>query len=72
MAENWQPIETAPKDGTDILVGFVPAGRQLVAHWKAEVKAWVIVDQSVVHPTHWTELPQNPATPVVEAHKEKP
>jgi hypothetical protein len=35
---NWQPIETAPKDGTDIIVGFDFATVWIVhvAWWRAE------------------------------------
>mgnify|MGYP003501912451 FL=1 len=31
---DWQPIETAPKDGTDILVYFAPITGRLSGWWK--------------------------------------
>ena len=32
---NWQPIETAPKDGTEILVWRYDIGSVLIARWDA-------------------------------------
>jgi hypothetical protein len=69
---NWQPIETAPKDGTDILVCFDCAS-VLVAHiawWcdltDGDVGWWSYVRGSVTQemldgyraPTHWIPLPE--------------
>lgn len=66
MAE-WQPIETAPKDGTRILV-FVPDGRsdepgQHLVSWYCNT--WVITTDErdwtfVLEPTHWMPLPEPP------------
>lgn len=69
---NWHPIETAPKDGTAILVwdGY----NQYVAFW-GESSLWSKgADQwcygecsgeynshrAVYEPTHWMPLPANP------------
>ena len=59
----WHPIETAPKDGTEILV-ITPFG-MAVACWRDD---WWTVDD-FKHgpfslrgpaPTHWAELPEPP------------
>ena len=68
-ANEWQPIETAPKDGTEIdlwtLNGREPAARFNVKRNRWEVIGldgfdtlnWVDVDGK---PTHWMPLPAPP------------
>lgn len=61
---DWQPIETAPKDGTQILAwdGFnfdlcewsAPERRPQDACW------WIDNDKGSMHPTHWQPLPPPP------------
>lgn len=64
---DWQPIETAPKDGSNIILGcptYVDAG-----YWEAD--GWALYpDDSAPHtdycvrfhpaPTHWMPLPEPP------------
>ena len=66
---DWQPIETAPKDGTEILIAsdcFVEA-----AYWegKDSLYPWVTLDgqhvtngrqEGIYGPTHWQPLPAPP------------
>jgi hypothetical protein len=58
----WQSIETAPRDGTHILL--YKSGIQFVGYW--ENGYWVIniARLSVVasFPTHWKPLPYDPET----------
>ena len=66
----WQPIETAPKDGTEILaaVRYPIKGRyeSLLIHWVSTLKdypdgvwasdyEWPIICGT---PTHWMEVPR--------------
>lgn len=62
----WMPIETAPKDGTSILI-FEPCSnrclynRIYVVHYSD--KSWAESDgemYSVFYPTHWMPLPNPP------------
>ena len=69
----WQPIETAPKDGTSILLCVAPF-EPLVGHFDEEL-GWVdFVDEfdnsrralwiengEQYAPTHWMPLPPPPA-----------
>ena len=62
---SWQPIETAPKDGTKVLAIAVDdirngtphmsiARKSSRGHWLTEPGAWAI------YPTHWMPLPAPP------------
>lgn len=53
----WQPIETAPKDGRDIL-GFAPKSGCVVVEWGGD--RWRNYDYQPIDPTHWQPLPQPP------------
>ena len=73
---NWQPIESAPKDGTYILVSNPAAGGSWVAHWfpvavsgykfdqlwrSVMLNHWHIPEKTrYVPPTHWMPLPPPP------------
>lgn len=69
----WRPIETAPKDGTDILLGCATWKRPELGQWSVETAAWFTdgggyEDGEVANgpdevdsPTHWQPLPANPA-----------
>jgi len=54
----WQPIETAPKDGSFILLA-TPKGRIADGFWSPvyEVWSWPYV---MVEPTNWMPLPELP------------
>lgn len=66
----WQPIETAPRNFTPILV-FVPAPRYggiqeepdeiTIAFWKRNGFRRQSDDHMHVDPTHWMPLPGPPA-----------
>ena len=64
----WQPIESAPKDGTRILLGYFGdaehmSGAIAVGHvfqWERMPKALVASWLYGVEPTHWASLPSPP------------
>lgn len=66
-AYRWQPIETAPRDGTEILGWCSRLGRHIVS-WGCQPQHnphsfWVSSTCKVSHidqPTHWMELPDAP------------
>jgi SOS-response transcriptional repressor LexA len=64
----WQPIETAPKEGTERWLGsfwntpqivVMAAGRRYLTQWSDYLGRFVGVPPEV-QPTHWLELPDNP------------
>lgn len=60
----WQPIETAPKDGSEF-IGYVATSYQggaVVLHWYKKY-GWIDWDYDVWEPTHWMPLPPPPVTP---------
>jgi hypothetical protein len=67
----WQPIETAPKDGTSLLLWW-PAHQQLAAdprvigYWKPSYHCWQAGNYFCprdIAPTHWMPLPPPPVSP---------
>ncbi|MCZ7856050.1 hypothetical protein O9X81_05440 [Agrobacterium salinitolerans] len=66
----WQPIESAPRDGTVILlVGGAYHGNPFTGYWELRqfnpTRPWVsVVNESRLYehvPTHWMPLPTSPA-----------
>jgi len=53
----WQPIETAPKDGTEIL-GY--AGGFLLLSWRDDEWHEETFEESGWNPTHWMPMPAPP------------
>ncbi|MCQ8240567.1 hypothetical protein [Rhizosaccharibacter radicis] len=64
----WQPIETAPKDGRELLLAFgntFDAPPPLVAAWSRKGQVWLLVGAEVeimAKPVAWMPLPAPPAT----------
>lgn len=77
--EGWQPIETAPKDGTAILIAcdyHRPNRSQVtLAWWEPRVRKWVEsqhwddceddwnFNTCAFRVTHWMPLPDHPEAP---------
>ena len=71
----WQPIETAPKDGTEILLkipqlweepqGRIGSGDYFSACWYDESSEFWVNRLggwiSLYRPTHWMPLPKSPS-----------
>jgi len=77
----WQPIETAPKDGTSILIGcdYSRLGKQRVAlvwferkawveakHWDDDADDWVF-QACEFRASHWMPLPSPPGADLSDA-----
>lgn len=65
IEDPWKPIETAPKDGTDVLVW--DGSEIFLVWWDSKAEGgdgiWVRGDHSMHRPvTHWMALPQPPKT----------
>jgi hypothetical protein len=65
MTNEWQPIETAPKDREEILVGVQSDQHffRYVAYWTGDAwTVWGDMDATrSVKPTHWMPLPSPPS-----------
>jgi hypothetical protein len=55
----WRPIETAPKDGTEVLAWEDSAEKLF---YEEDMGAWVDHEYIEYHPTHWMPLPEPPET----------
>lgn len=65
---DWQPIETAPKDGTDFLA-WLMGNTHMVIYFDASIDSlypWRATDSNSCYhvdaPTHWMPLPEPPST----------
>jgi hypothetical protein len=73
----WQPIETAPKDGTRILIWDDDEGGYEIGFWSSNHESWLdndicdgdpgkywpgdLLGNTIFEPTHWMPLPEPPA-----------
>ena len=56
---DWQPIESAPKGGTRIIV--FDGKTVLMAKWSEKFKDWInLTGVWAIRPTHWQHLPKPP------------
>ena len=53
----WMPIETAPKDGTRVLLSIREDGLTIGYYCGG---AWIYQESSWHNPTHWHPLPEPP------------
>jgi hypothetical protein len=77
---DWQPIETAPKDGTRILIAGCVIGPLIRIGWwgagryldrvRGYERDWTDGNSHGWRPTHWMRLPEPPALRTDEAGKE--
>lgn len=54
----WQPIATAPKDGTFVL-GLTDSDQRAIA-WDEACQGWFSRNHILCRPTHWMPLPDGP------------
>ena len=64
-AEGWQPIETAPKDGRQIIIADFTIGRthQVIASWNSLKGCWCTVRHNLgqfLDYSHWQPLAEPP------------
>lgn len=65
-ADEWQPIETAPKRVARNILLFVPIDTQpmyIVGLWHGGGWVETYDGEDIAHPTHWMDLPPPPVTP---------
>lgn len=57
---DWQSIDTAPRDGTEVLAWLL-GGYCEVVYWHTLEDHWTAgAGEDVVLPTHWMPLPKGP------------
>ena len=61
-APAWQPIETAPKDGTWILCFGKLWTLPNLAQWSRSRNCWQDMDHALWQVTHWMPLPDPPSS----------
>lgn len=60
--EGWQPIETAPRDGEELLLTAGAAAWLSIVVGQFCDGFWLTQPGDfVIHPTHWRPLPEPPA-----------
>lgn len=56
----WRPIETAPRDGAEILTYRGDGLMAVASYWQSE-RVWTISDgMDICNVTHWMPLPDAP------------
>jgi hypothetical protein len=55
----WRPIETAPRDGTSVLIHDGEFAQMVAEYHKG---SWLALMEYTYRPTHWMPLPPAPNT----------
>jgi hypothetical protein len=59
-AEDWQPIETAPKDGTKVDL-WIAGKRETDCSYREEAWGWADLKVRIAgNPTHWRPIAKEP------------
>ena len=69
MTMEWQPIETAPRDGTPVIAAWRCSccGLPCVSGDVYDVYGnWISSGDGIIYPTHWMPLPPPPLADAVE------
>jgi len=71
----WQPIETAPKDGSLVLTWGSSRAQYSVSYWDDQDEFWATDyrekgNVSMVYATHWMPLPEPPKAALAEGKGE--
>ena len=56
----WLGIESAPMDGSDVVVFDFWNGGLFVAAYSTKFKAWFTCGDNMISPTHWIQIPETP------------
>jgi len=64
---DWQPIETAPKD--NLIIGYDPVKENPIQVMKYDYGGWgdAVYQEWSAEPTHWMPLPEPPKQPDTES-----
>jgi hypothetical protein len=61
----WLPIDTAPKDGTAVLIHLSDTGNIIAVYWTGGKFCWKSVEHETLWcpsiATHWMPLPEPPS-----------
>ncbi len=58
---HWRPVETAPKDGTWIMLNYRSTCVPIITFWSDTTEDWAHRDQLGTNkPTHWMPVPEAP------------
>lgn len=55
--DNWQPIETAPKEGTSIIIGSTAGVGEAWFSATDHKWVWASGENVIMTPTHWMPIP---------------
>lgn len=63
--QTWQPIETAPKNGTWVILFLDGIGRSICAYYSEAAGKWVdtwcaYINERPYNASHWMPLPEPP------------
>ena len=62
--DKWKTIESAPKDGADIIL--YSHDDTAIGFWSDFAKDWQVGSERFTNPTHWMPVPESPQDAIVK------